>query len=744
MNLINQMNGFDLYFSREYLKAAVMVCLLSVWVLVALFYYLNRYTRRRYFTIWTVAWLFYALWITLSFGVQGDKPQPFVMMCEQWCVGVSAVFLFWGSRRFLAERVPAKPIGWFLVFLLVWSYVGAYKIQDSLQLEIPLFSMIGLASISTARCFFIYRRTRGFIGATLLSLGFLLWGVYMASYPYLQNSKDLVSLALFISAAIQLLVAVSMIILVLEEVRSSRQITLEQLHQRKLQAHSLQDQVTSSEERYRALFEQAGEAILITDAQELRIVEMNHAAERLLGLAGAEAGRHSLSAFCHVKNFGSEVPQAPKAWFEAVRQQRPVNLVRKDGSVVQAEVDGSEITFDGKPAYQFFVRELTERVRLEQQLRQAEKLSALGQMISGVAHELNNPLAIIKGYLELVLSHHDLPAQTRASLEKVAHESDRATKLVRNFLSFAREQSSHREPVDFNEVIRRVIELRRFNFAVAGVEPKVELDSNLPLTSADPDQIQQVLMNLINNALQAMEDKPGRSRLRIRTQHTSEIIRIIVEDNGPGVPEDLIAKIFEPFFTTKEVGTGTGLGLSIAHSIMTEHKGKIFYQPSTMGGAAFVMEFPSTEVTALASATTETQAQPVKAAESHSGRILVLDDEPSLAQMLAEVLDILGYSTKLCHFPAQALELIRAEKFDLIVSDFRMPGMNGQQFYERVKESWPELASRIVFLTGDVANEETQTFLRSTGNPCLDKPFTLTSVERVVAQIMESKEEMVA
>jgi PAS domain S-box-containing protein len=731
------MNGLDLYFSREYLKAAVLVCLLSVWVLVGLFYYLNRYTRRRYFTIWTAAWLFYALWITLSFGLASDQPQPWLMMLEQWCVGVSAVFLFWGSQRFLGERVSQRLIGLFLLFLLVWSYVGAFVLKDRLQIEIPLFSLIGLASLATARSFLQYRRKHGYIGATLLTLGFLLWGIYMAGYPFLENSRDLISVALFISAAIQLLVAVSMIILVLEEVRTSRQSAVEQLHLRKIEQGVLETKVASSEERYRALFEQAGEAIVITEINELRILEMNRAAERLLGIAPDEARQHSLCAFFQIKKTGS----GPE-FFETIRRQRPMNLIRKNGASVQAEIDGAEIMFDGQAGYQFFLRELTERAQLEQQLRQAEKLSALGHMISGVAHELNNPLAIIKGYLELILSHHDLPPQTRVNLEKVAGESNRAAKLVRSFLSFAREQPSHRDAVNLNEVAQNVIELRRFNFAVAGIETQIDLAPNLPPVSADPDQLQQVLTNLINNAIQAMADMPGRARLKISTQQTGNAIRLLVEDNGPGVRPELVTKIFEPFFTTKEVGTGTGLGLSIAHSIMTDHKGRITYQPSTLGGAAFVLEFPMTN-----SVSTESRIQPspavaarpqsvVRKDECH---VLVLDDEVALAQMLSEVLDVLGYTSTLCHSPVQALELIERQRFDLIISDFRMPGLNGQQFYELVKQNRPALARRIVFLTGDVASKETQAFLRSIGNPHLDKPFNLASVEHAVNEALEEK-----
>lgn len=729
------MNGLDVYLSHDYLKAAVLVCLLTVWVLVGLFSYLNLYTRRKYFSIWTAAWLFYALWLTLSFGIQGETPPPLLQMLRQWSVGVSAVFLFWGSQRFLGERVSQRLVGWFLLFLLLWSYAGSFYLENPLQKEVPLFGLIGLASLSTARSFFQYRRKHGYMGATLLTLGFLLWGMYMAGYPFLENAKDLISVALFISAAIQLLVAVSMIILVLEEVRNSRLAAIEQLHLRKLATGALETKVASTEGRYRALFEQASEAIIIADSDKLNILEMNRAAERLLGIDAADAGGRPLTAFYQTKNGAEQHSGADM--FNALRQQQPLNFVRKDGSTVQTELDGAEIVFGGKACYQFFIREVTERSRLEQQLRQAEKLSALGQMISGVAHELNNPLAVIKGSLELMLSRNELTAQSRETVEKVASETDRAARLVRNFLSFAREQPSRRANVNLNEIVQQVVELRRFNFELAGVKFQIELEQDLPQVSADPDQIQQVVINLIDNAFHAMADMSGRGRLKIQTRSAGKTVRLVVEDNGSGVPEELVTKIFEPFFTTKEVGVGTGLGLSIAHTIMSDHKGRISYARSSLGGAGFVLEFPISETTqAPAPKLVASSSKPAKAQNMTSGTILIVDDEPLLAEMLAEILDLIGCSSTFCHSASHALKLLENKNFDLIISDFKMPGMNGQQFYEAVKEKNPEVAQRIMFMTADMASDEMQAFLRSTGNAHLEKPFTLSSVKQTVTEAL--------
>jgi two-component system NtrC family sensor kinase len=530
-----------------------------------------------------------------------------------------------------------------------------------------------------------------------------------------------------------------MIILVLEEVRHTNQKAFQKIRSYKSKTDFLQKKVMSTEERYRSLFDQASEGIVIVDANELRILELNQTAKRLLGIHNGEASHSLLSSFCQLNPAPQPVPETGPEWFAAMCRQRNVNVVRRDGGTTPTEVDGAPIRFEGRAAYQFFLRELTERARLEQQLRQAEKLSALGQMISGVAHELNNPLAVVKGYLELILRREDLPAQTRSDLEKVARESNRAAKLVSNFLSFAREQPAHRETVNLNELVRRVADLRKLDLQKANVELRLNLDPRLPSTQADPDQIQQVLVNLVNNAAHAMAEGARPGVVLITTQTRDDVILLSVEDNGPGVSPEILPYIFEPFFTTKDVGTGTGLGLSIAHSIMTDHDGRILYQPSSLGGAGFVLEWPVLASTnnPQPALTVDAPMHDTKKTTSRSAEILVLDDERAIAELLGEMLGLLGHSATLCQSALEALELLEKREFDLIISDFRMPKMNGQEFYQHAIEKKPSLGRRIIFLTGDVVNEETQAFLRSTGNPHLSKPFQLARVEQTVMEVLE-------
>jgi signal transduction histidine kinase len=736
--------GNELVFPREYLRAALVVSLLSVWVLVGLFWYLNRYTRRRYFTIWMVAWLFYALWITLNFSLPDYDRNAFVVMLRQWCVGSAAVFMMWGSAHFLGQRAGQRLFGLFMAFVFIWSCIGAYNTtDDQMVVQIPIFSLLGFSSMLTGWGFYLFRKHHNYVGAGLLAWGFLMWGLYLFSYPVLQNSDHLISAGFFISAVLQLFIAVSMIVLVLEEVRTRNELALQEVRDAKTRTERLRKRAQSTEERFRSLFDQATEAIVIAAATDLQILEVNQAGRRVLGIQGLDGNAPCLSQF--LKPVNPEIP--PKTgteWFALICQQRRIELVRRDGTTTPAEVDGAPINFEGQDAYQFFFREQTERGRLEQQLRQAEKLSALGQMISGIAHELNNPLTVIKGYLELILSKHELPPVTRTDLEKVATECNRAAKLVSNFLALSRQQPAEREIVNLNDLIRRVVELREFECRSAAIQIGLHLDPALPTTQVDPDQIQQVLVNLITNAMQALADRPVPRRISISSETRAGAIRIIVEDSGTGIPDAHVPHIFEPFFTTKEVGTGTGLGLSIAHSVMADHHGRIFYQHSTGGGACFVLEFPIRQGPLPPPPTSETTlliASQVNAEKPQPATILIVDDEKSIAELLGEMLGILGHQATLRNSAPEALELLDEQDFDVIISDFRMPMMDGQAFYREATRMKPYLSKRFVFLSGDVINEETQDFLKSTGNPHMAKPFQLRKVEAVVAKLLQEQRE---
>jgi two-component system, NtrC family, sensor kinase len=509
-----------------------------------------------------------------------------------------------------------------------------------------------------------------------------------------------------------------------------RTVALNKMATERAVRRGLETRVLSSEARFRTLFDQASDAIVITTRGDFTIIELNDRARRLLGLNdGVGGAKVSMESFRD-----RTVPLRAKDTqrLDRMPSGTALNLVSNDGRVNAVIMERTPVDVDEEPGYQFVFKELTERSQLEQQVRQAEKLSALGQMISGIAHELNNPLALIKGHLDLMLNRPDLPLAFRDDLSKVALESNRAAKLVRSFLSFAREQPPQRTAVDLNLLIQSVVELRKFDSLVAQTEIELALEPSLPQITADPDQVQQIMVNLINNALHAIVSTGSGGKIRVITEATDEHVRLRFEDNGPGVPVELRSRIFEPFFTTKETGAGTGLGLSISHSIMSEHGGKISCSSARLGGAAFILEFPR-PAPADIPAPVLTDSPFVA---DHTGRVLVLDDEQALADMVGQMLSFYGHQVVVTSTPMQALEYIAREHFDAVISDYRMPLLDGREFHGEVRKINPDIASRIIFLTGDVLSEESRTFFGSIGNPRLTKPFQLETVARTVNDIL--------
>jgi CheY-like chemotaxis protein/anti-sigma regulatory factor (Ser/Thr protein kinase) len=303
--------------------------------------------------------------------------------------------------------------------------------------------------------------------------------------------------------------------------------------------------------------------------------------------------------------------------------------------------------------------------------------------------------------------------------------------LVRNFLAFARTQSVRREGVNLNQQLTELVQSREAETRSIGVEVSLELDPLLPTTEADPAQLRQVFANLLTNALQAVLDRPSPGRVLIRSEACGSVLRLAVEDNGPGISREVQARMFEPFFTTRGVGVGTGLGLSTAHGIVAEHGGTITYQPSALGGACFIVELPLIQPQRTLQPHNEMDSQfhfyPKAAAAAKP-----VDDEEAIGDLLKEMLNMLGYDTAVFSRGQDALAAIEQREFDVVLSDYRMPGMDGKTFYKKAAECRPELAHRFVFLTGDTVNDETLSFVNEVGAHCIGKPFHLHTVEQAV------------
>jgi signal transduction histidine kinase/CheY-like chemotaxis protein len=390
---------------------------------------------------------------------------------------------------------------------------------------------------------------------------------------------------------------------------------------------------------------------------------------------------------------------------------------------------------------QALMRDVTERKRLEDQARdiyhqllQAEKLAALGQTISGVAHELNNPLATILMWSER-LSSRPVDEQTKRGLETILSESERAAKIVRNLLTFARKRHTTRSMVDLNQVVRETIALRSYEQRISNINILEALPSGLPLVFADPHQIQQVLLNLIINAEQAMLMAHGRGTMILRTWHDVDADAVVLEvnDDGPGVPEDVQPRIFDPFFTTKEVGKGTGLGLTVAYAIVQEHGGRITVKSQPERGASFNVALPVGDgpvkppLPKGAERTEDTTVGSV---------VLVVEDEAALGAAVAESLGDAGYVVDRAGDGEEALQRIKGRAYDLIICDLKMPRVDGMTFYRRLEKDAPDIARRILFVTGDVAGTEAERFLEETACRWLAKPFRLRDLLRTARDML--------
>jgi signal transduction histidine kinase/ActR/RegA family two-component response regulator/putative methionine-R-sulfoxide reductase with GAF domain len=381
-------------------------------------------------------------------------------------------------------------------------------------------------------------------------------------------------------------------------------------------------------------------------------------------------------------------------------------------------------------------KSLQELQQAQAKLVQSEKLAAIGQLVSGVAHELNNPLTSIIGYAQ-ILQSTDLPATTKADLNRIVEQAQRSARIVQNLLTFGRQHKPERRPVDVNQLIEDTLDLVSYQFKMDQVLVERHLSENIPLTMADPHQLQQVWLNLIQNAQQAMYDSHGGGVLRIQTVINHEgKIRVEFCDNGPGIAPDVMEKIFDPFFTTKPVGKGTGLGLSICYGIVQEHQGQIWGENNVQGGVTFVVELPVQEDDTWASYVKEL----LKPEASRSAKILVVDDEYTILELVDRLLTRQGYEVETAEDGTEAVEQIVQNDYDVILLDMLMPQKGGIATYREIVERRPELASRIIFATGDLATEDTRDFLEETRAGYIAKPFDLGELTRAIQAMLERQQ----
>jgi PAS domain S-box-containing protein len=497
--------------------------------------------------------------------------------------------------------------------------------------------------------------------------------------------------------------------------------------------------VRVSEASYRAIFDAAEDAFFVTDLETAAIVDANPKACATLGytreeLQGVKVGMLSSGEPPYTQ------PEAMRQFARAVAGEQ-IHLEwqgkRKDGSLPWFEVFAKRMAIGGQDRILVLARDITEKKRAAEELarqreslHQREKLAALGSLLAGVAHELNNPLSVVVARAVLLEEQGD--SATQVAAQKIRTAAERCARIVRTFLAMARQQQPERGPVAINDVVSAALDIAAYPIRTSSIELTQDLSEHIPPILADADQLHQVMLNLIINAQQSLQERPAPRRLHVTTCFDSfvRVVRINVADNGPGIPEHLRARIFEPYFTTKPMGTGTGVGLAVSLGIVEAHGGTLTVTCPVEGGAVFTILLPVGPVNA-ASPDTERLAK----ASAGQRSILIVDDEAEIRETLSEILTSECHRVVAVGSGREALERMAAEQFDVILTDMRMPDIDGRELYRQIKERWPDQAKRVVFVTGDTLASALRDFVAKSGRLVIEKPFVPSDVRRVVDEL---------
>ena len=370
-----------------------------------------------------------------------------------------------------------------------------------------------------------------------------------------------------------------------------------------------------------------------------------------------------------------------------------------------------------------------QKLQMQEQLQRSEKFVTLGEMLAGVAHELNNRVAPILIYSQM-LQQSTIDEQDAKRLHIIEDSAKGAKSILETLLTYSREDKNGKETVNLNHVLESALKLIEYKIKNQGLKVRVDMSPHLPPAKVNDKQLAQVFLNIINNAIQAMEPEAG--TLSIRSCSDNGKIRIIIEDSGPGVPESIAQNLFDPFFTTKDEGKGTGLGLSISKRYVEDNHGGIRYEKSALGGAAFIVEIPSAD-TGVGQKNGNGRANH-ETSGTHA-KILVVDDDSTIRNVIRDILGS-GYDVEFASDGRDATQKVEKTPFDLLLVDYHMPGFDGKQLYEWVAANYPMLRRRIVFSTGDIYHAETRDFIDGTGCSYLLKPFTMKSLRETVSDAL--------
>lgn len=511
-------------------------------------------------------------------------------------------------------------------------------------------------------------------------------------------------------------------------------------------------ELLSSEAHNAAITASALDCIIAVD-DDGAIVEWNPAAVETFGWQRAEVLGRRIGAVivpAHHRERHELGMTRYKATGEArmLGRQVEVEALRRDGTVFPAEIAMNEVQLPNRRLFTAHLRDLTaaraasEEIRRQRDtLHQVEKMAAFGSLLSGVAHELNNPLSIVIGNaLMLAEEAASLAPALAERAGRIQAAAERCGRISNSFLKMARAQKTEMRQVSVDELVDSALQLLAYPMRSSGVAIERDIPAGLPSVQCDPDQIHQVLTNLLVNARQELEDQPQPRRLRLRATSSADAIEIEVADNGQGVPPAIVARVFDPFFTTKPIGSGTGIGLTVSRGIAEVHGGTLTLRSSDLGGACFVLRLPCAPGAAPGAAPGIGQALPKAATGPVSARkALIVDDELELGQVLAELLRPHGVQCDVVSSGEAAKEQLTRGAFDMVLCDLRMPGTDGPALFSWMEAHVPHYCARTAFVTGDTLGHAAGAFLARSGRPVLEKPFSTASLARLLSELAPTR-----
>ncbi len=501
-----------------------------------------------------------------------------------------------------------------------------------------------------------------------------------------------------------------------------------------------------SEKRFRDLVDGAPDGVAILRGPH--VMFLNGRAAKLLGLENAAQGTGRLiTDFLHPDDRERAATRIRKLLQEGGLDERAeYRSIDGRGEEKMVEISSIPIEYQGGPAVLAFARDVTERKRMEIKLLEADRLTALGVLSAGVAHEINNPLAYVLLNLEYLKRELPKAASDPSRIESLmvrvqdaCHGADRVASIVRDLRTFARGEETARQPVSLETVIEAAV-----NIAYPEIRTRARLErryQTVPAVDGNAGRLEQVFLNLLLNATQAFAEDSEEADNLIRVSLRSEGDQVVAEvaDNGPGIPSDLLGRIFDPFFTTKPVGVGTGLGLPICRGIVQTHGGEITVDSKPGAGAVFTLAFPASKLSPIMPRKSDRSPQETGDVRER-GRVLVVDDESVVAHTLKVLLQG-EHDLVVAESGAEALELLHGEAgttpaYDVILCDLMMPGMTGMELFEVLRREYPALASRVVFMTGGVSMMRVSEFLESVPNAKFEKPFDIAELRRCLHRLV--------